>query len=91
MRNDNTAAPRVIVDVVRIEDVDAAAEVVENIARIAALPLDVLPAGPARDALFALAEAGHDINVYQPVGCEHRRWTIWVRPAHPSIDGRYTP
>ncbi|MGZ6376062.1 MAG: hypothetical protein ACXWPI_15255, partial [Ktedonobacterales bacterium] len=84
MRNDSIVR-RTIVDVVRIEDVDAAAEVVETIAGIAALPLDVLPAGPARDALFALAEAGHDVEVYRPMAID--RWTIWVRPAQPWMEG----
>ncbi|MGZ6321916.1 MAG: hypothetical protein ACXWQR_21755 [Ktedonobacterales bacterium] len=89
MRNDSIVR-RTIVDVVRIEDVDAAAEVIETIAGIAALPLDVLPAGPARDALFALAEAGHDVSVYQPFGMPDT-WNIWCRPEYPYMQGRYSP
>lgn len=87
MRNDNTA-PRVIVEVVSLSDAAHAAEVVENIANITALPLDVLPAGPARNALLALAEAGHDVTTYQPISSSE--WVIWCRPAHPYMDGRYS-
>lgn len=70
-------------------ETEAARELTRNIASIAALPFDVLPPGPARDALYALAEAGHDVDVYRPMAID--RYVIWVRPEHPWQDGRYSP
>lgn len=83
---------RTIADIEATTDLsdEQAHEITENIARLSALPLTVLPAGPARAALFTLAEAGHDVDAYTPFGMPDT-WNIWCKPAYPSMQGRYSP
>lgn len=66
-----------------------AAEAQENAASIRAIPLSELPDGPARDALIALAEAGHEVDAYRPLGSPTH--VLWLRPQYPWQDGRLTP
>lgn len=68
---------------------DKAAEANENLNRIDRIPYAVLSeSSPARVALVALAIRGHDVDAYTPVASQD--WRIWCRPAHPSMQGRYT-
>jgi hypothetical protein len=70
------------------------AEAERNAASIAAVPLSVLPAGAARDALLAIARRGHDAYAYRAAGPEGP-WNLWLgdlaeaRP-HNSRNGRVT-
>ena len=71
-------------------------EATTNAATIAAISRDVLPDGPAREALLALAEGGCDVYAYSPRN-RARDWqtptniTIWLAPTFASWEGRMTP
>ena len=65
------------------------AEIQANLARIEAVPFDVMPdASRERNVLIALAWLGHDVDAYTPMGCTE--WTIWCRPERADMDGRYS-
>ncbi|HEU5343161.1 MAG TPA: hypothetical protein VFU60_02345 [Ktedonobacterales bacterium] len=66
-----------------------AAEIAENVESLRAIPEQELPDADARAALIALAEAGHEVYAYTPLG--YAAHVIWLRPAYPSQDGRMTP
>ena len=67
-------------------------EAAENVASVAAVPLEVLPNGPARDALSALAAVGYDVYAYASGGETLGTWCAWLGPladARPlAHDGR---
>ena len=67
---------------------DKALTIAENVASLRAIPDSELPDADARAALIALAEAGHDVYAYTPVGYD--RHTIWIRPEWPDQEGRWT-
>lgn len=89
MTNHTTADSTANTLIDETDETDEAHELTEAIASITAIPFDVLPPGPARDALITLAEAGHDVNAYKPFALD--RWNIWCRPAWPYMEGRYSP
>ena len=90
MTNHTTADSTANTLIDETDETDEAHELTEAIASITAIPFDVLPAGPARDALITLVEAGHDVNAYTP-HLDPDTWIIWCEPAHAWMDGRYSP
>lgn len=67
-----------------------------SLAILASVPRDVLPDGPARDALIMLITMGANVVIYHPRNAD-AAWqtpanvTIFIGPALPSWDGRQTP
>lgn len=62
-----------------------------NAASIEAIPLDILPDGPARRLLLAEAATGRDVYAYQATPHHTNRWYIWYGPLAripPRLDGR---
>lgn len=62
-----------------------------NAASIAAIPLSILPDGPARRLLIAEAATGRDVYAYQATPHHTNRWYIWYGPLAripPRLDGR---
>ena len=55
-------------------------EAAENVASVASVPLEVLPNGPARDALSAVASAGYDVYCYASGGETYGTWCGWLGP-----------
>ncbi len=53
-------------------------EIERNVESIEAVPLAVLPAGPARDALLAIARRGRDCYAYASGGAELGTWCVWL-------------
>ncbi|HZC04069.1 MAG TPA: hypothetical protein VE338_00355 [Ktedonobacterales bacterium] len=66
-----------------------AAEIAENVKSLRAIPTHELPDRDARAALIALAESGHEVYAYTPVG--YTSHIIWIRPEWPDQDGRLSP
>lgn len=60
-----------------------------NVASIAAIPLTILPDGPARTLLIAEAAAGRDVYAYQPSPRDPGRWNIWYGPLADSDRPRH--
>jgi hypothetical protein len=52
-------------------------EISENVASIEAVPRSLLPDGPARTTLLALASAGLDVYCYQSGGTLGT-WCVWL-------------
>lgn len=62
--------------------------VASNLRSLVAIPMSELPHGAARAALFTLASAGHDVYAYRSLGSQSH--IIWIAPAYPYENGRYT-
>jgi hypothetical protein len=66
-------------------------DVHHTLREIAAIPHEALPYGSlAREALMTLAHAGCELAVYEHWYSGAPEWMIWLRPAWPWQDGRYT-
>lgn len=60
----------------------------ENVKSIEAVPLDVLPDGPARREAIRLAESGAEVYAYRPAASE---WVIWHFQGNPQAECRRSP
>lgn len=67
-------------------------EAAENVASVRRVPRTVLPPGPARDALTAIAAAGYDCYAYASGGESIGTWCAWLGPLadarRPERNGR---
>ena len=70
-----------------MERIETTERMVRCVQSIAAIPPSALPSGPARFALYDLAIAGCEMNVYQHAAGD---WVVWLRPAERWQDGRYS-
>lgn len=53
-------------------------EAAENVQSVRRVPRSMLPDGPARDALLALAAAGRDCYCYASGGETSGTWCVWL-------------
>lgn len=69
-------------------------ETAERVASVRRAPRRILPRGPAREALIAIAAAGYDCYAYASGGAVIGTWCAWFGPLadarRPERNGRVT-